>query len=233
MAGGEPPGWTTSLYQSRYLSNGGRLFFDSSDALVSQDTNHTEDVYEYEPPKSEETPASDTCTTESATYSPGSGGCLGLISSGTSPEESAFLDASENGDDVFFLTAAKLSPQDLDTALDIYDAHACSASALCFPPREPPPPACEGDACQSPGEAPNDPTPGSLTFQGPGNLAPPAPAVKPKTTAQIKAEKLAKALKSCKKHRSKKKRATCEKQARKKYGASNAKKASNKRRAKR
>ena len=36
------------------------------------------------------------------------GGCVSLISSGTSSEESAFLDASENGDDVFFLTTARL-----------------------------------------------------------------------------------------------------------------------------
>ena len=38
-----------ALYQSRYLSDSGRLFFDSSDALVPQDANGTEDVYEYEP----------------------------------------------------------------------------------------------------------------------------------------------------------------------------------------
>ena len=40
------PGWTMPLYQSRYLSDGGRLFFDSPDALVAQDTNDAEDVYE-------------------------------------------------------------------------------------------------------------------------------------------------------------------------------------------
>ncbi len=48
--------------------------------------------------------------TGSATFSPRSGGCVGLISSGESTEESAFLDASENGDDVFFLTASQLAP---------------------------------------------------------------------------------------------------------------------------
>ena len=219
------PGWTTPLYQSRYLSNSGRLFFDSADALVPQDTNNTEDVYEYEPPKGPETPASDTCTAQSSTYSRLSGGCVALISSGTSREESGFLDASENGNDVFFLTPAKLSSRDTDTALDVYDAHACSASSPCSPPPEPEPPACVGDACQGPGGAPEDPTPGSLTFQGPGNLAP--LAAKPKTAAQIKAERLTKALKLCRKDRSKKKRAACEKQARKRYGASKAKKSAN------
>ncbi len=55
-------------------------------------------------------------------YFPQDGGCLGLVSSGESPEESAFLDASENGNDVFFLTASKLSKRDTDTTLDVYDA---------------------------------------------------------------------------------------------------------------
>ena len=40
---------TPPLYQSRYLSNEGRLFFNSADALVPHDSNGREDVYEYEP----------------------------------------------------------------------------------------------------------------------------------------------------------------------------------------
>ena len=51
---GDIPGWTaatlgSALYQTRYLSNSGRLFFNSSDALVPADVNGEEDVYEYEP----------------------------------------------------------------------------------------------------------------------------------------------------------------------------------------
>ena len=155
------PGWTpisgaqkVALYQSRYLSDSGRLFFNSSDALLPSDTNGVLDVYEYEPPGVGD------CTEQSPSYGPASHGCLGLISSGTSGEESAFLDASQNGDDVFFLTAAKLSKQDVDTSLDVYDAHACSAESPCPPPLPPPTPACEGDACQQPAEAPNDSHPG-------------------------------------------------------------------------
>jgi hypothetical protein len=157
----EPP-----TYQPSYLSDSGRLFFDSPDALVPADTNGTEDVYQYEPPRGGEgEPPNDTCTTESPTYGPASGGCVDLISSGTSAFESAFLGASENGDDVFFLTSAALSPRDTDTSLDVYDARVGGGET------EPPPlPACEGDACQSPVGAPEDLTPGSLTFQGPGNL---------------------------------------------------------------
>jgi hypothetical protein len=156
-------------YQSRYLSNSGRLFFNSDDALVPQDTNGVEDVYEYEQPQGPGQPANNSCTSASVSYSGSSRGCISLISSGSSPEESAFLDASESGDDVFFLTASKLVSSDIDGALDVYDAHACSETSPCPPPPPPPPPACTGDACQNLVEAPNDPTPGSLTFSGPGN----------------------------------------------------------------
>ena len=52
VASNVPP-WTRfadgeSRHQSRYLSDSGRLLFDSHDALVPQDVNGTQDVYEYE-----------------------------------------------------------------------------------------------------------------------------------------------------------------------------------------
>lgn len=164
------PGWTNiknvkATYQSRFLSNSGRLFFNAADALVPGDTNGTFDVYQFEFPQGPGQPASSTCTTASLTYSPASGGCASLISSGASPEESAFLDASETGDDVFFLTAAKLLPRDVDTALDLYDARVGGGEPAPVNPVE-----CSGDACQQPISPPNDPTPGSLTFNGAGNL---------------------------------------------------------------
>ena len=216
------PAWTSNFYQSRYLSDSGRLFFNSSDALVPQDTNATEDVYEYEPPGSEEAPVGDSCTVGSPTYDPHSGGCVGLISSGLSPGESAFLDASGTGDDVFFLTTAQLSSQDRDTALDVYDAHACTTGSPCPPPPPTPQPACEGDACQTTVQPPADVTPGSLTFQGPGNQTPVVeskPPPKPLTAAQLRAAKLKKALKACRRKHNPRTRARCEKAARKAYGA--------------
>jgi hypothetical protein len=208
----ELPAWTSNFYQSRYLSNGGRLFFNSSDALVPQDTNNTEDVYEYEPPVNPEGPASDSCVGAAPTFSARSDGCIALISSGKSSEESAFLDASEDGDDVFFLTTARLAPQDVDRSLDVYDAHVCSLEAPCPPEPQPGPAPCEGDACQGGALVPHDPTPGSLTFHGPENLQPPAPP-KPLT----RAEKLTKALKLCRKDKRKRSRVGCERQARKRY----------------
>ncbi len=228
------PGWTLqwlnlALYQSRYLSDSGRMFFNAADALVPRDANGVEDVYQYEPA------GIGSCRESSETFSAATGGCVALISSGESKEESAFLDASENGDEVFFLTASKLTQTDVDSAFDVYDAHICSTASPCPPPPPPPPPACEGDACQNPVAPPNDATPGSLSFHGPGNAVPaPAPVVKP-TPPLTRAQKLARALRACKKDKPKKRRVACEKQARKKYGAkkkAHAKKAGHGRRGK-
>jgi DNA-binding beta-propeller fold protein YncE len=213
------PGWTnntldTSAYQSRYLSDEGRLFFDSADALAPQDTDGTWDVYEYEPPSSAaQAPPNDTCTAGSPAYSTTSGGCVDLISSGGSHEESVFLDASESGDDVFFLTAAGLSSQDYDGALDVYDAHACSAASPCLPVPAVAPPACStGDSCKA---APTPQpeifgAPSSETFSGAGNVTAAEGKVAPK--ALTKKQKLARALQRCRK-KPKRKRAACERQA--------------------
>jgi hypothetical protein len=212
------PGWTPyissdALYQSRYLSDSGRLFFNSDDGLIPQDVNGTWDVYEYEPPGIGD------CSTSKVTFSAPSNGCVGLISSGGSNEESGFLDASENGGDVFFLTSAKLASQDRDTALDIYDAHECTSGAPCFavPPVEPP--ACDtGDACK-PAPTPQPSifgSPSSATFTGAGNVvsSPGKPAVAPKGLSR--AQKLARALKACRKKKGKR-RAACVRQAKARY----------------
>jgi hypothetical protein len=216
------PGWTlgpshvVSLYQSRYLSDSGREFFNSSDQLVPQDTNNVNDVYEFEPPGVGD------CTSSSSTYSPRSSGCISLISGGSSKEESAFLDASESGDEAFFLTSARLLKTDVDAAFDIYDAHVCSPSSPCPPPPAPPAPGCEGDSCQNPSSPPGETTPSSLTYKGPQNPPPLAPATPAKAKPPTKAQLLTKALKACKKKKAKAKRLSCERQARKKYGAKKA-----------
>jgi hypothetical protein len=212
------PGWTPidgarAIYQSRYLSDSGRLFFDSNEALVPGDTNGTWDVYEYE------SPGVGDCTVRSVTFSASSGGCVGLISSGGSAEESSFLDASENGDDVFFLTTAGLVPQDGDGLFDVYDAHSCSASVPCPAASVVAPPPCStGDSCK-PAASPqpeNFGAPASQTFSGVGNVAP--SAVKP--VAQLRsltrAQKLSRARKACLR-KPKRKRPSCERQARKRY----------------
>src|ERR1019366_5285612 len=47
-------------------------------------------------------------------------GCVRLISGATGTEESTFLDASESGDDVFFLTSEALAAGDSDTSYDAW-----------------------------------------------------------------------------------------------------------------
>ena len=173
---GSIPEWDymegNAYYQSRYLSDNGRLFFDSDEGLIAQDTNGTGDVYEYEPVEGAEAPASDNCTAASQTYSQSSGGCVSLISSGSSPVESAFIDASGSGDDVFFLTAERLVPADFDNALDVYDARVCSEAAPCSTTPVSSPPCTSGDSCKAaPSPQPSlfgDPP--SATFSGVGNV---------------------------------------------------------------
>jgi hypothetical protein len=210
------PGWTGvdslhATYQSRFLSNSGRLFFDAQDALVPQDANHKEDVYEYEPD------GIGSCA--SAT------GCVALMSSGISGEETAFLDASESGDDVFFLTSGRLSSSDTDGAFDVYDAHVCTAEAPCPSQAPVTPQGCsETSPCREltvPAAA-GVAMPPTASSSGPGNFPPPAPAKAPPPATKAKpptrAQKLTKALAACKKKKSKSKRAACVKSARKRYG---------------
>jgi NHL repeat/WD40-like Beta Propeller Repeat len=185
----EVPEWTPyrlkgAVYQSRFLSNSGRLFFNAIDPLVTHAVNGTWDVYEFEPL------GVGSCSVESAAFSERSGGCVGLISGGSATRESAFLDASENGNDVFFLTAAKLVPQDTDEAFDVYDAHVCTAAEPCFPPKVSQPPACEAEAYCRPAPTPQPEVfgaPSTATFSGPGNPPPPPPpAVVKKKTVKCK-----------------------------------------------
>ena len=236
------PPWTPnslsgSVYQSRYLSDSGRLFFDSADALVAKDINGVEDAYEFEPegvPGGEHACESSS-TSGSVVFKPTretevesrrvreGAGCVALISSGESPQESAFLDATETGSEVFFITTGKLFPEDVDSSYDVYDARECTQQSPCAPAPAARPPACTTEASCRPAPAPQPeifgPS-GSQTFSGPGNLAPPVPVapvikkVKPSTRRQ----KLNAALKACHEDRVKLKRKRCEKAALRRYG---------------
>jgi WD40-like Beta Propeller Repeat len=211
---GSIPAWqeeVTTLYQSRFLSNSGRVFFDSPVALVPQDTNGLEDAYEYEPA------GVGGCTSANVTFNETSGGCVSLISSGTSAKESTFMDASEDGDDVFFATASKLTAADYDTSLDVYDAHVCSTSVPCVIVPTSPPACTTGDSCK-PSPAPQPETFGptaSATFSGAGNVVPSTAASPPKSLTNK--QKRTRAVAACRKKKDKKRRALCERQAEKRY----------------
>jgi DNA-binding beta-propeller fold protein YncE len=216
IPGYTPFNLTQSIYQSRYLSNSGRMFFNSADALVGQDANGKEDVYQYEP--------------QGVGDCSKAGGCQSLISSGSSPEESAFMDASADGSNVFFMTAAKLSEADVDSDFDIYDAHICTGSSPCpSQATNVPPPCTTSDSCRA-APAPQPSifgAPASATFSGAGNLAAPASKAPVKAKRLTRAQLLAKALKSCQK-KAKKKRVACKRQAERRYGAKKAKKGAKK-----
>ena len=200
-----------ALYQPRDLLDNGRLFFNSPDDLVPAAENHTQDVYEYEPQDV------GSCTS--------SAGCIGLISSGTATQESAFLDASESGEDVFFLTAAQLVPADTDHGYDIYDAHACSPASPC-----PSSNTTSTEPCETAGECK-----GAFTPAGQAEAAPPttithAPEQPAKQSVQsskasgkprppTRAQQLVRALERCRAlhRRSRRTRVICERRARKTF----------------
>jgi hypothetical protein len=202
-------------YQSRYLSDEGRLFFDSSDALVPQHTSGKMAVYEYEPE------GVGSCARSSTTFHESTDGCVGLLSPGTSGEEAAFLDASENGNDVFFLAAGKLTSANME-GLNVYDARVCSEAEPCPAEVVPAPTCVTADSCR----AAQSPQPtlfgasGSATFSGAGNVPPAStPVTGPAGTKSLtRAQKLARVLRACHKNRGRK-RTVCERQAKRQYGA--------------
>ncbi|HEX5928111.1 MAG TPA: hypothetical protein VFY48_01835 [Solirubrobacterales bacterium] len=156
------PVWEHQGHAPRVLSEDGEfVFFESFQALVPSDTNGVADVYEWRR-------ASGRIECEelgAALYVEDSGGCLSLISSGESPRDSSFIDASADGRDVFFVTEESLFVED-PGLFDLYDARVGGGFAP-TPVR----PTCQGEACQSPAVAPTDITPASASFRGPGNQA--------------------------------------------------------------
>jgi hypothetical protein len=160
----EPTVYTSG--ETRNLSaNGKRVFFSTPEKLVAADTNEVEDVYEWE------ADGEGSCTSTAQ-----NGGCLYLISTGTSPERSYFSDASTSGNDVFFFTGQQLVGQDQDEYVDEYDARVGGGLASQNPVQTIP---CEGQACRgSATTAPGQEGRGTSTFNGPGNPKPTEPTKK-------------------------------------------------------
>ena len=196
-----PVSVSLSSYQTRVISaDGSRVFFDSIEPLVPQDINGSPDVYEWEREGAGSCPQGHT------------GGCIYLLSGGTSREYSFLVDASASGNDVFFISRADLVKSDVTDYDVLYDARVGGV--------EPVAAGCTGTGCQGiPPAPPIYATPASVTFNGTGNYSPKPPATPPKP--ETRAQKLAKALTACK-HRyphRKTKRQACERAARKTYAA--------------
>jgi hypothetical protein len=133
------------------LADDGRVFFNSTDALAPRDLDETEDAFEWE------TPGAGSCGPESPNLNPGTGDCLSLISTGSSPFASRLLGVSADGTDAYFFTRDVLVPQDENGKLvKIYDARAGGG----FPYTAPSPPCKASDECH-----------------GASSAAPPPPAI--------------------------------------------------------
>jgi hypothetical protein len=141
-----------ATFSENWMSkDGGRVFFDSLDGLVPTDVNGQNDVYEWE--------------RDGAGSCKRSGGCLSMLSDGTSQEGSTLADTSESGDDVFFVTRSKLVPEDQNETFDAYDVRADA-------PKPQASPQCTGTGCQGvPAAPPVFATPSSVTYNGVGNFA--------------------------------------------------------------
>jgi hypothetical protein len=92
-------------------SDGSRVFFSTSEQLVSADTDSQQDIYEFSP-----------------------GGVITLISAaamnGNGPQAAAFVHASTDGTRVLFETTGKLVSADTDSSIDIYQRSAGVTSLI-------------------------------------------------------------------------------------------------------
>ena len=197
-SGATLPRSQSDTFMHRWISKDGtRVFFESEEALVAQDTNGKTDVYEWEQE------GAGSCQVRSPARQ--DGGCVYLLSGGTSTAGSYLLDASASGNDVFIISRAQLVPQDQGDTYELYDARVGAVQALTEP-------ACTGTGCQGlPSAPPPFATPSSVTFNGVGNFSPSLAPVPVNPKAKAKPVKCKKGVR----HECKKKPKTKHKSARK------------------
>ncbi len=139
-----------------FSEDGDRLFFQSPDALVPQDSNGRTDVYEWE------SRGVGSCVDVD--------GCVYPVSNVAGGYESRFMDASPSGDNVFIATKDQLvASADGDSRVNVYDARVGGGV-----PVLPSSPVCtNADSCKPPASL--EPSifgaPATATFSGVGNLA--------------------------------------------------------------
>jgi len=146
------PPFTAYGFVPNLRGDGAHAFFESTEALVSADTDGVQDVYEWE------AQGVGSCTQP--------GGCVYLISSGHSARANYLYGLSRSGDDVFFVTEDVLVGGDNDTA-SIYDARVGGG----FPEQRDE--LCQGEACHLPvTPAPTLTTPGTPAPGADDNVKP-------------------------------------------------------------
>ena len=135
--GVEPTNGSELASNGLSLTNDGRVFFTTAEPLVERDGDGLRDVYEWE--ERGTGPKAAPCQTP--------GGCVDLISTGTSAFDSSLLGVSANGIDAYFFTRDKLAPQDENgDFVKVYDARELGG----FPYTPPPVPCKASDECHGP-----------------------------------------------------------------------------------
>jgi hypothetical protein len=189
---------TNPTFTPRWMnSEGSRVFFNSDEPLVPQDNNGVQDVYEWE------RAGHGSCTSQP--------GCIYLLSGATNHTRSYLIDSDASGDNVFFTHRGTLGDIGISSKRNlVLDARVGGG----FPPQSPP----ECTNCQATVPPPTFSHSPAETFSGPGNLTPAPPPAPTKTPAQVRAERLTKALKACRAKHNHAKRLACERQARRRFG---------------
>ena len=122
------------------LSDDGRVFFNSTEGLVDRDLNEKEDAYQWEPKGFDLGQGAPPCQRD--------GGCVELLSTGTSPFAVELLGISSDGTDAYFFTRDKLAEEDENgNTVKIYDARVVRR----LPVRSAPPQCKASDECHGPG----------------------------------------------------------------------------------
>jgi len=129
-------------------TDGRHVFFATNAALVPEDTNGVSDVYTF-----------NTATSQ-----------VSLISRGTDPFPSYFMEATPDGSNALFTTRQRLSGWDVDTNTDLYDARVDGG----LPEPLPTSGVCEGEpSCRPAATQPVNPKPtSSESILSGGNPAP-------------------------------------------------------------
>lgn len=134
---------TVTSEPRRWLSDDGRVFFDTTDALLRRDVNGRQDIYTWKD------------------------GRLDLVSSGRGTSDARFADAGADGRTVLFVTRERLTEWDTDLRADLYAARIGGGHPG---PTIRSGDGCAGGDCQGPSAPrPNSPELGSLALAGAGN----------------------------------------------------------------
>jgi hypothetical protein len=202
---------------SAMSADGSKVFFETSAALTPEALN---EVCIYE--------VGGECFAKAFNVYEYEAGNVFLLSSGKDVRANAhgtattLVDVSSSGADVFMTSDDALTGgTDSETGQDnLYDIRVGGG----FPVQKTSP-SCSSECQEAAASPPSFGSPGSMYLTGSGNSEPSTtatPLLAPrsrKTPAQVRAQKLVKALKACRKQLNRRRRVRCEKVARKRYGA--------------